>query len=49
LLQKNEALNNDDVFTKINAEYGRNYKNLGFYALALEYYQKAIDAAKNQQ
>lgn len=44
--KKNEALNNDDVFTKINAEYGRNYKNLGFYALALEYYQKAIDAAK---
>jgi tetratricopeptide (TPR) repeat protein len=48
LLQKNEALNNDDVFTN-NAEYGRNYKNLGFYDLALEYYQKAIDAAKNQQ
>jgi|GEM_PF-2913132 len=44
--KKNEVLKDDDILTKINAEYGRNYKNLGFYNLALDYYQKAIDVEK---
>lgn len=44
--KKNEVLKDDDILTKINAEYGRNYKNLGFYNLALDYYQKAIEVAK---
>lgn len=43
--EKNLAIKDEYLESRINAEYGRNYKNLGFPNLALQYYNKAINIA----
>ncbi|WP_422693168.1 hypothetical protein [Chryseobacterium sp. Mn2064] len=47
--QKNTIVNDENIGSKITAEYGRNYKNIGFFDLALEYYDKAIDVARKEK
>jgi len=44
--EKNAAIKDEYLESRINAEYGRNYKNLGFNDLALKYYDKAISIAE---
>lgn len=44
--EKNAVIKDEYLESRINAEYGRNYKNLGFYSLALKYYDKAISIAE---
>lgn len=48
-LKKSEKIKDTKLKSKIYAEYGRNYKNLGFKNVALDYYQKAVDLAIRNQ
>lgn len=44
--EKNAAIKDKYLESRINGGYGRNYQNLGFNDLALKYYDKAISIAE---
>ncbi len=44
--EKNAAIKDESLESRINGGYGRNYQNLGFNDLALKYYDKAISIAE---